>query len=67
MTAPRKPAASATMLTVNDDGQRCVGHIIARGKLGHEAFDVSDRSIRIFQAQAQAADAIREVSAVGSP
>jgi hypothetical protein len=36
MSAP-KPA-SAPMVSVYD-GTTCIGHVIARGKLGHEAFD----------------------------
>jgi hypothetical protein len=45
------------MLTVHD-GRTCIGHIIARGRDGFEAFDVNDRSIGIFQTQAQAAAAV---------
>ena len=39
---------SPTMLAVYD-GQRCLGHIIARGKTGFEAFDADDRSVGIFR------------------
>jgi hypothetical protein len=40
------------------DGQRCIGHIISRGKCGHEAFDVDDRSLGMFPDQASAVAAI---------
>jgi hypothetical protein len=57
MTAPPKPAATATMLTVND-GRVCVGHIIARGKTGFEAFDRHDKSIGVFTSVKAAAPAV---------
>jgi hypothetical protein len=54
-----KPAAIATLTVVYDGGQRrCIGHVLSRGKEGFEAFDVADRSIGIFQTQAQAATAV---------
>ena len=40
------------------DGQRCIGHIIARGKLGYEVFDRDDRSLGIFKTQVEAARAL---------
>jgi hypothetical protein len=58
MTAIPKPAAAA-MLTVND-GQRCIGHIIARGKTGFEAFDRHDRSLGNFPNVKAAAAAVSE-------
>ena len=30
------------------DGQRCVGHLIPRGRLGFEAYDAHDKSIGIY-------------------
>jgi hypothetical protein len=56
MTAVPKPAAAA-MLTVND-GQKCIGHIIARGKTGYEAFDVNDRSLGLYPSVKAAAAAV---------
>jgi hypothetical protein len=40
------------------DGQRCIGHILSRGKAGVEAFDVLDRSLGLFPNQKAAADAV---------
>jgi hypothetical protein len=42
------------------DGQRCLGHILSRGRQGYEAFDRDDRSLGIFPNQQTAADAISE-------
>jgi len=53
MTAP-KPAP--TMFSVFD-GQTCLGHILARGKL-YEAFDRADRSPGTFPTAKQAAGAL---------
>jgi hypothetical protein len=40
------------------DGQRCVGHIICRGRDGFEAFDLDDKSAGMFATQAAAAAAL---------
>jgi hypothetical protein len=40
------------------DGRECVGFIIARGRLGFEAFGADQRSLGIFPNQKGAADAI---------
>ena len=40
------------------DGQRCVGHLILRGRQGVEAFDADDRSLGIFPDQKAAVAAI---------
>ena len=40
------------------DGRRCIGHIIGRGKLGHEAFDAENRSLGLHATQKAAADAL---------
>jgi hypothetical protein len=40
------------------DGQRCIGHIIARGKTSFEAFDQRDESIGIFPSMKLAAAAV---------
>jgi hypothetical protein len=55
MSAP-KPA-SAPMVSVYD-GTTCIGHVIARGKLGHEAFDATERSLGLFETAKQAANAL---------
>jgi hypothetical protein len=39
-------------------GPACIGFVLARGKLGHEAFDADDRSLGIFPTQREAAAAI---------
>jgi hypothetical protein len=38
--------------------QRCIGHVLARGKHGFEAFDNDDKSIGIFANVSVAADAL---------
>jgi len=40
------------------DGQRCIGHLLSRGRLGVEAFDADDRSLGIFPTTQEAAAAI---------
>lgn len=40
------------------DGKECIGHVLARGKLGFEAFDPNDKSIGIFASGRQAANAL---------
>jgi hypothetical protein len=42
------------------NGTRCVGHVIARGKRGYEAFDVDDRSVGLFPTAQEAADALED-------
>ena len=46
MSAPVKQSSS--WLAVYN-GTCCVGHVIARGKRGYEAFDVDDRSVGLFR------------------
>jgi hypothetical protein len=57
MAAPPKPAATATMLTVND-GPRCVGFVLNRYRDGFEAFDRHDKSIGVFTSASAAAAAV---------
>ena len=45
-------------------GQRCLGHILPRGKSGIEAFDQDDKSLGIFPTQKLAADAVSNASRV---
>jgi hypothetical protein len=42
------------------DGQRCLGHLLPRGKLGVEAYDADDRSLGLFPDQKTAADAVSQ-------
>jgi hypothetical protein len=42
------------------DGQRCIGHVLSRGKLGVEAFDAGDVSLGIFPNMKAAANAVSE-------
>jgi hypothetical protein len=44
------------------DGQRCLGHLLPRGRMGVEAFDADDRSLGIFPDQKSAADAVSEAA-----
>ena len=55
-------AAPLSYVTV---GREAVGHIIARGKTGWEAFDRADKSLGLFPSQKEAADKIMEVPAEG--
>ena len=58
MTAIPKPAATATLTVVYDGGQRCIGHVLSRGKAGHEAFTADDVSLGIFPNMKAAAGAV---------
>jgi hypothetical protein len=40
------------------DGREALGHVIARGKLGFEAFDADDKSMALFPSQREAANAV---------
>jgi hypothetical protein len=51
------------MLSVYD-GQRCLGHIIVRGKTGHEAFDTDNNSLGMFASEHDAANAISKAAGV---
>jgi hypothetical protein len=55
-----KPVAA--MLSVYD-GQRCIGHLLARGRSGWESFDTEQKSLGLFSTQAAAACAVH--NAVG--
>jgi hypothetical protein len=46
-----------TMLSVYD-GRECLGFILARGKLGFEAFNRSEISIGMFKTQDAAANTV---------
>jgi hypothetical protein len=49
MTAP---------LAYVSDGREAIGFILARGKLGHEAFDREQRSLGLFKTAPEAANAV---------
>jgi hypothetical protein len=40
------------------DGQRCLGHVLERGRLAFEAFDMNDVSVGVFLSTGEAADAL---------
>jgi hypothetical protein len=40
------------------NGREAIGHVLWRGKLGHEAFDREERSLGLFKTAAQAANAV---------
>jgi hypothetical protein len=49
------------MLSVYD-GQRCIGFVLSRGKLGFELFDAAERSHGLFRTQQEAVSALPEQS-----
>jgi hypothetical protein len=56
-TAATTAARSSPLLSAYD-GQRCIGFVCSRGKLGFEAFDTEERSLGIYATQREAAAAI---------
>jgi hypothetical protein len=50
-------ALPPAMLAVYD-GQRCIGHLVNRGRSGLQALDANDRSLGVFATAQAAADAI---------
>ena len=57
-TAPASARPAAPPLVSVYDGQQILGHVLARGKAGFEAFDIEDRSVGMFPTQRQAANAL---------
>jgi hypothetical protein len=53
MSAPAAPAIVPVLA-----GQRCIAHVLRRGREGYEAFDVADISVGVVKSQAEAADAL---------
>jgi hypothetical protein len=41
------------------DGQQCIGHVLARGPQGFEAFDIDDCSLGVFLLKETAVESIR--------
>jgi hypothetical protein len=52
-----KPLPTTGLLSVYD-GQTCIGHLLARGRSGVEAFDVNDVSLGVFASQYEAITAL---------
>jgi hypothetical protein len=42
-------APTTPMVSVYDDGRDCLGFILARGRVGFEAFDRDERSLGLFE------------------
>jgi hypothetical protein len=62
-TAPGRNSQSKispTLLAVYD-GRECAGFILARGKLGFEAFSADQKSLGLYPSQREAAHALDEV------
>ena len=51
-------AARSSLLLSAYEGQRCIGFVCSRGKLGFEAFDSGERSLGVYTTQRLAAAAI---------
>jgi hypothetical protein len=56
-TAATTAAQSSPLLSAYD-GQRCIGFVCSRGKLGFESFDTEERSLGMYATQREAAAAI---------
>jgi hypothetical protein len=54
MTTPKPSLPWASVF----HGATCVGHVVSRGTLGVEAFDVDDKSLGLFPTQEQAVNAV---------
>jgi hypothetical protein len=52
--------ASSTPIVSVYDGRKRVGFILARGKLGFEAFDRNERSVGMYPTKQEAARALDE-------
>jgi hypothetical protein len=48
-------------------GRECLGHVLARGRFGFEAFDLNDRSLGMFRTRAEAVDAVSSSASAGKP
>jgi hypothetical protein len=54
-TATRRPCLATVFA-----GQTCIGFLLSRGKLGHEAFTADERSLGVFPSMKLAASAVSE-------
>jgi hypothetical protein len=59
-------APSSFMLSVFSS-TTCIGFVLERGKLGHEAFDANEKSIGIYGSQREAADAVINAAGGAAP
>jgi hypothetical protein len=57
-TGSAATAARSLLSLAAYEGQRCIGFVCSRGKLGFEAFDSEERSLGIYATQREAAAAI---------
>ena len=55
--------STTTPLAYVTAGRKAIGHIIARGKLGFEAFDSEERSLGLYPTAPAAANAVFDASA----
>jgi hypothetical protein len=62
MTAHPKPTTSPLLSVYS--GRTCIGFILARGKLGFEAFNADQRSLGIYPTQREAAAALPDAAEV---
>ena len=58
MTPQRAAHAAEPYMVAVYDGQRCIGHVLGRGKSGFEALDADNVSLGVFPSQREAAAAI---------
>jgi hypothetical protein len=61
-----KPLPTAGMISVYS-GRECLGHVLARGKSGFQAFDVDDRSLGIYRTRSEAIAAVTEAAKRAAP
>jgi len=55
---PTSSALSGQSFASVYDGQHCIGHVLARGRSGYEAFDADDHSLGVFTSVREAAAAL---------
>jgi len=55
--------STASPLSYVYDGKKCVGHVLARGRAGYEAFTVDEHSLGLFETAAKAANAVFDSAA----
>jgi hypothetical protein len=60
-----KPLPTTGMISVYS-GRECLGHVLARGKSGFQAFDVDDTSLGTFRTRSEAVDAVTEAAKRGA-
>jgi hypothetical protein len=55
---------SETPMSFVNDGRRCIGFLLNRGRSGVEAFDIDTRSLGVFASAKVAADAVSAAATV---